>query len=166
MKRIYAPWRNNFVKDAIKNHDQKKMENECIFCHQFEQDDDEKHLILKRYKNCAVMLNHYPYNSGHLLILPLEHKSELEELNLETRAEIMEAINSAIKALKKVLKPLGFNAGLNLGSAGGGGIPSHLHFHILPRWSGDTNFLVTLGQTKVVCSDFHKIYDSLKRELV
>lgn len=164
MDKLYAPWRNNYVKNTKKKDGNKKMKNECVFCHAFEENNDQKNLILKRYNNCVVMINKYPYNAGHLLILPFEHKAELEELKMETRNELMQAINDTLKVIKKVMNPQGFNVGLNLGSAGGGGIPSHLHFHILPRWNGDTNYLATLGQTKVICSDFYKIYDDLKKE--
>lgn len=164
MDRLYAPWRNNYVKNTTKSNDEKNLKNNCVFCHAFNEDNDKKYLILKRYKNCAVMLNKYPYNAGHILILPFEHESELEQLSFDIRSELMQTINGTIKILKKIMKPQGFNVGLNLGSAGGGGIPSHLHFHVLPRWNGDTNYLATLGNTKVICSDFYKIYDDLKKE--
>lgn len=164
MDKLYAPWRNDYVTGTARNKDKSKLKNACVFCHQFEQNEDRKYFILKRYKGCAVMLNAYPYNAGHLLVLPLEHEGELENLDSDTRNELMELVNLSIKVLKKILKPQGFNVGLNIGSAGGGGIPSHLHFHVLPRWNGDTNYLSTIGDTKVICSDFYKIYNDLKKE--
>jgi ATP adenylyltransferase len=165
MKKIYAPWRDNYVSNTTRNGDREKMKNDCVFCHQFKTHKDEKYLIVKRYNHCAIVLNKYPYNSGHLMILPFEHKAELNELNKETRAEMMEVVNYAIEALKKTMKPHGFNVGINLGIAGGGGLPSHLHIHILPRWNGDTNFLATIGDTKIVCTPFEKVYKVLKESL-
>ncbi|MBD3273412.1 HIT domain-containing protein [Candidatus Dependentiae bacterium] len=164
MDKLYAPWRHDYVTGTARKKDKPKLKNDCIFCQQFEEDDDKKNLIIKRYKHCTIMLNRYPYNAGHLLILPLEHKGELEDLSKDVREELMELINNSIEILKKVLKPQGFNVGLNIGSAGGGGIPSHLHFHVLPRWNGDTNYLTTIGEVKVISSDFYKIYDDLKKE--
>lgn len=164
MDKLYAPWRHNYVIDTARKKNKKKLKNGCVFCHQFDENNDKKYLIIKRYKNCAVMLNAYPYNAGHLLILPFKHKGELEDLDNDTRQELMKLINLSIKILKKIIKPQGFNVGLNMGYAGGGGIPSHLHFHVLPRWNGDTNYLTTIADSKVICSDFYKIYDTLKVE--
>ena len=164
MDKLYAPWRHDYVTGIARKKDKSKLKNDCVFCHQFEKDDDKKYLIIKRYKHCAVMLNAYPYSSAHLLILPFNHEGDLENLEKDVREELMELINISIKVLKKTIKPQGFNVGLNVGIAGGGGIPSHLHFHVLPRWKGDTNYLTTIGGTKVICSDFYKIYDDLKKE--
>ncbi len=164
MDKLYAPWRHDYVTGTVHKKDKSKLKNDCIFCQQFSEDNDKKYLIIKRFKHCAVMLNAYPYNSGHLLVLPFEHKGELSDLATEIRNELLEVVNISIEILKKVLKPHGFNVGLNLGSASGGGIPSHLHFHALPRWNGDTNFLTTIGDAKVICSDFYKIYDDLKEK--
>ncbi len=164
MNKLYAPWRSDYVTGTAHKEKKDKLKNDCVFCAAFTENNDEKNFILKRFKHCIVMLNLYPYNAGHLLILPIDHKGELHELSTEIRNELMETINLSINALTKVLKPQGFNVGLNLGIAGGGGIPSHLHFHILPRWNGDTNYLATLGEVKVVSSDLFKIYKDLKNE--
>ncbi|KKP24161.1 MAG: Histidine triad family protein [candidate division TM6 bacterium GW2011_GWF2_28_16] len=164
MDKLYAPWRHDYVTGTARKKNKPKLKNDCVFCQQFAENNDKKFLIIKRYKHCAVMLNAYPYNSGHLLVLPLIHKGELEDLSQETKNELIKVIDISVKNLKKILKPDGFNIGLNLGSAGGGGIPAHLHFHVLPRWLGDTNFLETLNSTNVISSDFYKIYDDLKKE--
>jgi ATP adenylyltransferase len=164
MEKLYAPWRSDYVTGTVHKEKREKLKNDCVFCTAFQENNDEKYFILKRYKHCIVMLNAYPYNAGHLLILPIEHKGELDDLSINTRNELMDIINLSINALTKILKPQGFNVGLNLGIAGGGGIPSHLHFHILPRWSGDTNYLATIGEVKVVSSDLFKIYKDLKKE--
>ena len=165
MERIYAPWRHKYVSSTTFSGKREKIKNDCVFCQKFSEDDDKKNLILKRYKNAAIIMNEYPYNAGHLMLLPLRHKGELEDLSKQTRSELMELVNISIKALKKTMKPHGFNVGINLGSAGGGGLPSHLHIHVLPRWNGDTNYLASIGDTKLICSDFHKLYDILKKEL-
>jgi ATP adenylyltransferase len=162
MKKIYAPWRHGYVTNEPKKNAGKKGEDECVFCQQFSQNEDEKHLILKRYSLVGVIMNYYPYNAGHLMVLPFTHKAELSELTKDERAEMMEATTKSIQALKKGMGPAGFNVGINLGQGSGGGIPSHIHIHILPRWHGDTNFMPTLADTKVICSDFNKIYQQLK----
>ena len=109
------------------------------------------------------MLNLYPYNAGHLLILPFEHTATLEALPKATRTEIMELTSLCTKILESELKCDGINVGINLGRAAGAGIPSHLHLHVLPRWNGDTNFLPTLADTKQVSFDLKKIYTLLKK---
>ena len=165
MEKIYAPWRHDYVSKTTRSGEKVKLKNDCVFCQQLKDNDDEQYLILKRFKHCFIIMNYYPYNSGHLMVLPNEHKAELFELESDVRAQMMEAVNLSIEALKKTLKPHGFNVGINLGIAGGGGLPSHLHIHVLPRWNGDTNFLATAGNVKIVCSDFKKVYEDLKREL-
>ncbi|MFC1894528.1 HIT domain-containing protein [Candidatus Dependentiae bacterium] len=165
MKKIYAPWRHNYVSKTTCSGDKKKLKNDCVFCQKFSETNDEENLIVKRFKNSVIILNFHPYNSGHLMVMPFEHKSEFNDLSQEVRAELMEVSNIAIEALRKTLKPNGFNVGINLGMAGGGGLPSHLHIHVLPRWDGDTNFLATIGETKVICTDFKKIYSDLKNVL-
>ncbi len=162
MDQLYAPWRHKYVSSTAHKNKKAKSKRKCPFCAQFAENKDSKFFILKRYKNTAVVMNLYPYNAGHLLILPLKHKKDLASLGKEVRIELMELINIAVQVLEKVMHPDGFNVGLNLGNAGGGGIPGHLHFHVLPRWSGDTNFLATLSNTKVICSDFRKLYKELK----
>jgi len=167
MDKIYAPWRHRYVTKTAHVEAEKKikLKNECVFCQQFAENNDSKYFILKRFKHHAITMNLYPYNAGHLMVLPIEHKGELFELSAQARQEMMELVSISIELLKKTMKPEGFNVGLNLGIAGGGGIPSHLHFHVLPRWIGDTNFLATIGETKIVCSDFSHVYKQLKEEL-
>lgn len=161
MNLLYAPWRHDYV-----NGNTKKitgpLKNNCVFCHQFDQNDDEKYYIIKRFSRTAVMLNYYPYKAGHIMILPLEHKGSLPDLDAQTRAELMEVTSAALPILEKLINAQGFNIGINLGEAGGGGIPSHLHIHIVPRWKGDTNFLETIGQTSLINSDMDKIYNLLR----
>ncbi len=164
MKKLYAPWRHDYVtraKDKSKPKDQ-IGEVDCVFCQKFQAVDDTKHLILKRFERCAVVMNYYPYNAGHLMVLPLAHKPSLESLDKITRSDMMEAVTHSMTVIQAVVKCEGFNIGINVGIAGGGGIPSHLHIHVLPRWSGDTNFLTTLTETNLICSDFLKLYPQLQ----
>jgi ATP adenylyltransferase len=162
---LYAPWRHDYINKNRKVKDKmKKVKNDCVFCHQLELCADEKYLILKRFDNCFVMMNMFPYNVGHLMVLPNEHRPDLRDLDKKTRAEIFEVVAMSIPILEKALKAKGFNIGINMGIAGGGGIPSHLHVHILPRWIGDTNFCETIGNVKVLSSDIKKVYKMLKIE--
>lgn len=164
MEKIYAPWRHDYVtkKDKSSLH-KNPLKNNCVFCHKLDDGDDKKNLILKRYKYCAVIMNYYPYSAGHVMVIPLVHKAGLEDLDHTTRAEIMEAVTESIVVLRETLDCQGHNVGLNLGVAGGGGIPSHLHTHVIPRWSGDTNFLATTAQTTLICSDFQETYKTLHK---
>lgn len=158
MKKIYAPWRDNYVSGTVR----KVKKPTCIFCKIFKEKNDEKNFIIRRSKNCATILNCYPYNAGHLMILPYQHKNNLYDLSKEIRAEIMEETNLGINILKKTLKPEAFNFGANFGKASGGGLPSHLHIHVVPRWSGDTNFMAVIAEAKPISFDLNKIYKKLK----
>lgn len=167
MKRLYAPWRHDYVTGMTNKGDKTKLTpKECVFCRQIQADDDDKNFIIKRFQHCVVIMNHYPYNIGHVMVLPYEHKGELYDLTPEVRADMMEAVNTSIQVAGKVLKTEGFNVGINLGIAGGGGIPSHLHIHVLPRWQGDTNFLETVGEVKLQSADFVQTFKNLKAGFV
>lgn len=165
MDKIYAPWRNNYVNKTTQSGDRKITEQDCVFCNALKANKDEKHFIVKRFKHSAIVMNLYPYNAGHLMVIPFEHKAELFELSQKIRSDLFESVNIAIETLKKTMNPNGFNVGINIGFAGGGGLPSHLHIHVLPRWDGDTNYFATIGETKVICSDFKDVYKKLKDEL-
>jgi ATP adenylyltransferase len=160
MKLLYAPWRHDYVNNNA-GKPPGPLKNNCIFCHQFDQNNDEKYFIIKRFVNTAVMLNFFPYNAGHIMILPFAHKAELSDLSREVRAELMEVITVSMPIIEKALNAQGFNVGINLGPAGGGGVPQHLHVHVLPRWKGDTNFLETFAETRLISSDMNKVYSML-----
>lgn len=163
MDNLYAPWRDTYTADTINNPDAENVtEDLCVFCIQLKKNNDAEYFILKRFKTCFVVMNKYPYNAGHLLVLPLQHVGKLHEISDETRNEIMEVTQKSCKIIETVLKCEGVNIGMNLGRAAGAGIPSHLHMHILPRWLGDTNFLPVLTRTKQISFDIVTIYDELK----
>ncbi len=165
MKKLYAPWREEYSQSTEKEKTEEATEQDCTFCTRIKEDNDEENFILKRGKHTVTFLNRYPYNAGHLLVIPLKHSNTLEQLDSSEKQEVMQEIDTMVQLLKKELDAQGFNVGLNLGKVAGAGIPSHIHFHVLPRWSGDTNFLPTLGQTKQISFDMSKIYKKLKKAL-
>ncbi len=163
MKRMYCPWRSEYTADIAQTKNEGASARECVFCTQLKEKNDAKNFIIKRFKNNVIMLNRFPYNAGHILIMPLTHEATLESLSKATRTELMELLSKSAEIIKKTLKADGINIGLNLGKAAGSGIPSHLHFHVLPRWYGDTNFLPTLTGTKQISFDLNKICKQLKK---
>jgi len=122
----------------------------CIFCNHLAAGDDEGAHILFRSDYCFVLLNAYPYNTGHLMVAPYRHLAELDALTPDERTDIMETTNGAVSIIRRAMGAHGFNVGLNLGRVAGAGIPGHCHVHVVPRWGGDTNFMTTVGETKVL----------------
>ena len=157
MERLWAPWRIEYVR-------MEKREG-CIFCELPKEGDDERNLILHRGKYGFIIMNNYPYNPGHVMVAPYRHVGEIEELSMEEWMEIHELISLAIKAIKREMRPQGFNIGVNLGRVAGAGIEGHIHFHIVPRWNGDTNFMPVLADTKVIVQEIRKNYRELKRAI-
>jgi len=159
MNRIWSPWRMKYIEEGA-------TDDECPFCRAYSGSDDQQNLVIFRGENAFVMLNRYPYTTGHILILPVLHQDKLSELDQECRAEMMELINQAGDTLQAVYGPEGMNVGLNLGAAAGAGIPKHLHWHIVPRWVGDTNYMTTVGGVRVLPEaledTYQKVLDSWK----
>ena len=151
MKRIWSPWRMKYIQN---NH----PADECPFCAALENPEPADHFLLYKGEKAFVILNRYPYTTGHLLILPLEHQEIMGNLAPETRGEIMELINHALKVLGQTYHPEGFNVGLNMGEAAGAGIPKHLHWHIVPRWVGDTNYMTAIGEVRVLPETLEDTY--------
>jgi ATP adenylyltransferase len=137
----------------------------CVFCALPSENSDQKNLILYRGKSSFMILNRYPYNSGHLMVIPFEHTSNLATLNDEALLEVHQLIVKSMGALKKAMNAQGFNVGMNLGEAGGAGIREHLHYHVVPRWNGDTNYMPVLGETKVLPESLDETFERLASAL-
>jgi ATP adenylyltransferase len=160
MEQLWSPWRSKYI-GSFKGKD--KIED-CFVCHAIQNPaEDEDNLLVARFEQTIVMMNKYPYNNGHLLITPVEHKGALSELSVECRAELMEVINLCTKVIDEVYNPQGYNVGLNAGAAAGAGLPDHLHFHIVPRWRGDTNFTAVISDFKVINESMEESRDKLKQ---
>jgi ATP adenylyltransferase len=129
---------------------QSKPEPGCLFCNLVRQEDDEANYIVYRGPRCFVMLNLYPYNSGHLMVAPYLHVGSLEQVPSEVGTEIFETTQLSLRALEELMHPEGFNLGINQGAVSGAGVADHIHLHVVPRWNGDTNFMPVLADTKVV----------------
>jgi ATP adenylyltransferase len=137
-------------------------EEGCVFCNAQAQDDNTTNLIAYRGKHAFVILNLYPYTSGHLMVVPFEHLATLEELTQPTRAEMMELTSQCMTVLRKTYRPQAFNMGANIGEAAGAGVPGHVHIHIVPRWGGDTNFMSALGETRVLPESIEDTYSRIR----
>jgi ATP adenylyltransferase len=136
--------------------------NGCIFCEIVKEKDDSVHHVVYRGKHCYAVLNKFPYNNGHVMVIPYMHAEDLLLVPEEVQAECQGLINKTIKALRRVFNPQGINIGLNMGSAAGAGIAEHIHYHILPRWLGDTNFMPVLAGAKVISESLDSTYKKLK----
>jgi ATP adenylyltransferase len=137
----------------------------CFICEGLSKDDDRRHLIALRTPLSAVMLNRFPYNNGHLLIAPRAHKGELGALDIQEIVETMDSVRRMIELLNRVMHPDGYNVGLNLGQAAGAGLPGHIHWHLVPRWHGDTNFMPIVSDAKVIVQSLDTLYDLLVSHL-
>jgi len=156
-KMIWAPWRSGFVLG--------EKEDGCVFCNRINQDTDSiANLIVHRGEHHVVILNKFPYNPGHAMVVPKRHIGFLDELTADESAELMDLTRTTVRLMKQAYHPQSFNIGMNLGRESGAGIPEHLHMHIVPRWQGDTNFMPVLGETKVMSVPLDAVYDALKKE--
>ena len=157
-KLLWAPWRMEYVQAP------KSESDGCIFCDKPKQDNDRENLVLFRGNKCSLLMNLYPYNNGHLMIAPYKHCSSTDDLCKETYVEIMSLADKSMRILEKTMHPQGFNFGANIGEAAGAGIAEHIHFHIVPRWNGDTNLMPVVGHTKVMVQGLRETFDLLKPE--
>jgi ATP adenylyltransferase len=137
----------------------------CVFCQKLAAGDDQTEHILLRGQACYITLNKYPYNNGHLLIVPYAHVPSLEDLSTETLTEMMLLVNKGIAALRMAMRPQGFNVGANLGKIAGAGIEAHVHLHVVPRWGADTNFMTVVGETRTIPESLDQTYASLWQAL-
>ena len=161
MERLWAPWRLSYVAAAKPptEHDA------CFICQGLAENSDRDHLIALRGNKSVVVLNRFPYNNGHLLIAPKAHKGKLDELDADEILETQQVLTRMVGLLGEMMKPDGFNIGLNLGQAAGAGLPGHLHWHIVPRWIGDTNFMPIFGDTRVIVQSLDQFYTYLTERI-
>ncbi|MFA4641280.1 HIT family protein [Pyrococcus kukulkanii] len=157
MKILWAPWRIEYIRSP-------KYEG-CIFCDFPKENRDKERLILYRGKHAFIIMNNYPYNPGHVMVAPYRHVKSIEDLTDEEMLEIMKLAALVMKAIRKVMKPDGFNLGFNIGKVAGAGIDGHVHLHIVPRWNGDTNFMPVIADTKVIPESLEQAYDEIKQAI-
>lgn len=164
MEQIWAPWRSKYI-DSFKNNEKNKTnKNDCFICEAINNKEiklEKDFLIITRRKYCIALLNKYPYNNGHILVAPLKHISDFTKLEKKEILEITEVIKEIIDIEKQLFNPNGFNIGVNIGQAAGAGLPDHIHFHIVPRWSGDSNFMAICADIKVISNDIMKLQEIL-----
>ena len=148
LDRLWAGWRSEYVETATS---EPSGEADCVFCGILASGEpDDVTYVVWRGERCAALLNAYPYTNGHLMVLPVRHVGELEDLDDGERVEVWSAVTDAVRALKAAYSPDGLNVGVNLGRSAGAGVPGHFHVHCLPRWNGDTNFMTTVAETRVL----------------
>ena len=157
MDRLWAPWRMEYIKDMGKT-------DGCFLCTAAASEDDRAHHVVWRTGGALVVLNRWPYNNGHLLIAPKAHKAELEQLDKMETAQLMDLLKRAVRVLKEIVQAEGFNVGLNLGRVAGAGVPGHLHWHVVPRWNGDTNFMPVISDTKIVVQSLEVLWEMLREK--
>lgn len=154
MKRLWSPWRLEYLTAS--------RGEGCIFCQAVEDGDDRANLMLLRGKRAFLILNRFPYNNGHLMVVPYAHVPSLEDLDAAALTELMQLLNRGLAALRASMEPDGFNIGVNLGHVAGAGIDDHVHIHVVPRWLGDTNFMPVVGDMRVIPETWIQTYDRLK----
>jgi ATP adenylyltransferase len=161
MDQLWAPWRLAY----IKNYRAPGPADACFICEGLAAQADRDNLIAQRTEQSVVLLNRFPYNNGHLLIAPRAHKGTLDALDPGEMLETQETLRRMVRALDDLMHPHGYNIGLNLGIVAGAGLPGHLHWHVVPRWNGDTNFMPVLADTKVIAQSLESLYDLLVEHL-
>ncbi len=169
MDRLWSPWRYQYISGASGDKTGADLSpSACIFCHL--RDDtahDEANFVVCRTRHNYIVLNLYPYTSGHLLVVPYEHTPDLDALDKHVSDELMDLAKHCQSALRDAYHPDGFNLGLNLGQAAGAGVAGHVHLHVMPRWAGDANFMTTIGETRVIpealATTYNKLHDSFNK---
>ena len=159
MQRLWSPWRSEYIDSGGAN----SKTRGCVLCYLRDHpEEDESNYVLHRATHNLVVLNLYPYISGHLMIVPYEHVGDLDAASKETTDELMDLTKHAQMALREAYQPAGYNVGMNLGNAAGAGIAHHIHIHIMPRWAGDTNFMTTVASTRVLPEDLNATFQKLR----
>ena len=162
LNRIWAPWRAQYVRGAVSSLEPRSS---CFLCAGVAGDNDRENFVILREAHSVVVLNRFPYNSGHLLVAPCLHRETLAELSCRDLLEPIETIRKMTVVLDRMFRPHGYNIGLNQGKSAGAGLPGHLHWHIVPRWDGDTNFMPILAGSKVMIESLYELYDRVTEEL-
>jgi ATP adenylyltransferase len=155
MDHIWSPWRMKYIRANHAGH-------ACVFCEAIKNQDDEKYLVIHRGQFAFVILNKFPYTSGHVMVVPNSHIGSFEQMDAATSAEVMELIRRSMQAIGSVYQPDGYNMGANLGASAGAGIADHIHFHLVPRWDGDTNYMTSIAKTRVLPEDLCETYAKLR----
>ncbi len=165
-ERIWAPWRLEFIKGGAPEPEPNDLaellpgaDPECFLCRAVPEGDDRRRLVIERGGLAVTVLNRYPYNNGHLLVAPRRHVGRLDELNPSEQGEIASVVTRMVSKLESLLGAKDFNVGLNLGLAAGAGLPGHLHWHIVPRWTGDTNFMPTIAGVRVIPQSLDSLWE-------
>jgi len=157
MKHMWTPWRLEYILSD--------KQSGCVFCDMLEAEDDRESLILHRGEHAFLVLNKYPYNNGHLMVVPYRHVDTAEDLTPAEQADLMALLALSIRALRHSLSPEGFNIGANIGQVAGAGVKDHVHFHVVPRWAGDTNFMPLFAEVRVIPQALCDTYEQVKRAL-
>ena len=158
LERLWAGWRMGYIETGM-------SEAECLFCACAASTEDRRALVLERGRSCFIMLNAYPYTSGHLMVAPARHLATLSALEAAERDELLALLARGERALARAYRPQGFNVGLNLGVPAGAGIPGHLHAHLVPRWTGDSNFMTAVAETRVLPEALDRTYERVSAAL-
>lgn len=154
MNHLWTPWRLPYLRG------EEPLPDECLFCIRPEDPDPKAHIV-HRGEACYVILNRFPYNNGHLMVVPYDHVAKLENLDPATSANLMALTQLSLRVLREAYEPEGFNVGANLGTAAGAGIDDHVHLHVVPRWAGDTNYMTTVGRTRIIPEWMDQTYERL-----
>ena len=164
MDHLWTPWRYRYVTSSEASGS--TQAGGCLFCNKSSASDDRKNYVLLRAELNFVLLNIYPYNNGHMMIAPYAHVATLEDSDPRALEEMMRLAQRAEAALRSAYRPDGMNLGINVGHSAGAGVPGHLHLHVLPRWTGDTSFMTTVGETRVLPEDLEATYEKLSAALI
>lgn len=160
MEHLWAPWRNAYVTSSDESS---KKNHEKLFLTIGQSSDDEKNLVFLRSKSVFAVLNRFPYNAGHTLVIPYREVPDLRDLSADEQQDLWDTVNQVTSMLETAFQPNGFNIGINVGTAAGAGIPSHLHVHIVPRWQNDCNFMSATAETRIHPADLEEIYSKLMK---
>lgn len=160
---MWSPWRSQYIETFKGKAGKKKPRKQSLFTDAWKSRSDDRNLIVWRGRHCFVIMNRYPYNNGHVMIVPYRQTGDIQDLTPEELGEMMSTVQRAIQALNITMHPHGFNFGANLGRVSGAGVDNHVHFHLVPRWNGDTNFMPVLADTKVISEEMRKTLKKLQK---